>query len=487
VLAAATLAMLAGTARSQTTPSSFTLVGIARDFRPTQSDFAVGATDNSAMSAGNIAMQTDAMGLPVYQGGGHVVSQSATDVQGRGIAPHMASTGGSGAPVTEFEISSNSRISSSQAMAAKITVVGAAITAGGAYDCPVTTRINVESSTFEPFGSFAGAMSGNVNNGISGVAHVLPVMIQPGQEITIDGRSWLRVDSDVASSQDSGYRELMTANSADGSQQLHALRNGDSVPEVPGFMGQASVEVMLRDYIDAERKVKLADNQIIYLFELGTTDKGSSAFDMQDLVVLVDLATDPSYWDETPTSTPPCVTIDDSPADLGASSTGTIASQQSFAQWFNAAPGVNASIKTSITLSRDPDGVFVYESADFTPVDGKLYGNDGGDHNRGFTYMIDASAVYAQCGRQFVTFQGEGDVWMFVNGKLVMDMGGSHPTASQTVDMDRLELTGGETARIQLFYAQRGSGAAPFTLRTNMAMTSNITNVAQPGVSGLWD
>ena len=38
----------------------------------------------------------------------------------------------------------------------------------------------------------------------------------------------------------------------------------------------------------------LSKNQAIYLFELGTTNTGSSAFDLQDLVVLVTLAVDPN-------------------------------------------------------------------------------------------------------------------------------------------------------------------------------------------------
>ncbi len=60
---------------------------------------------------------------------------------------------------------------------------------------------------------------------------------------------------------------------------------------------------------------------------------------------------------------------------------------------------------------------------------------------------------------------------MFVNGRLVLDLGGYSYDKMMSVDMDRLGLGDGETARIQLFHAQRQHGLAIFRLQTNIALS----------------
>jgi hypothetical protein len=78
--------------------------------------------------------------------------------------------------------------------------------------------------------------------------------------------------------------------------QVYALKNGQSVPSVPGFLNQASVSAILksasanpatrRPIVTSANTVDLAPNQVIYLFELGTDDTASNAYDLQDVVVL---------------------------------------------------------------------------------------------------------------------------------------------------------------------------------------------------------
>jgi hypothetical protein len=79
--------------------------------------------------------------------------------------------------------------------------------------------------------------------------------------------------------------------------QVRALKDGDAVPSTPGYLGQASIDAILtssstnpvtgKPIVDtATKKVVLAKNQVIYLFEFGSTDPDESAFDLQDMVVL---------------------------------------------------------------------------------------------------------------------------------------------------------------------------------------------------------
>ena len=58
------------------------------------------------------------------------------------------------------------------------------------------------------------------------------------------------------------------------------------IPNVQGFNNQSEINDYVRNYVSAG-KISLASNQVIFLFELGTTDLNSPAADFQDLVLLV--------------------------------------------------------------------------------------------------------------------------------------------------------------------------------------------------------
>ncbi len=73
------------------------------------------------------------------------------------------------------------------------------------------------------------------------------------------------------------------------SRQVKILRDGDIVPAMAAFGNSQSVKSYLTNYIDSSGQINLPDpqHQSVILFELGTTDTTTSAFDLQDLVLLV--------------------------------------------------------------------------------------------------------------------------------------------------------------------------------------------------------
>jgi hypothetical protein len=109
------------------------------------------------------------------------------------------------------------------------------------------------------------------------------------------------------SSSGSCKSHYMTADSKtkQGTQVLTVL-NGNTVPVFKPLGNQRAIDTFLRPYIDASTgKVKLKSNEAIFLFELGTTNQNSSAYDMQDLVVLVTLTPNQTVSSaSTPTPTP---------------------------------------------------------------------------------------------------------------------------------------------------------------------------------------
>lgn len=111
----------------------------------------------------------------------------------------------------------------------------------------------------------------------------------------------------------------------------------------------------------------------------------------------------------------------------------TMYSAASFNQWFNNTPGVNMSMPFAITLDNgkaSPGGVYTYSNSKFFPIDGLLFGNqnqkegDGKVRNFSFTYELNTKFTYTP-GQNF-KFTGDDDVWVYINGVKVLDLGGVH-------------------------------------------------------------
>ncbi len=148
--------------------------------------------------------------------------------------------------------------------------------------------------------------------------------------------------------------------------------------------------------------------------------------------------------------------------------TTTTTGKESFDQWYRNVPGVNQSQEHSITLDRQSNGTYKYQSNDFFPINGKLFGNYSNGKNFHFTYEIHTQFTY-QAGQTFV-FSGDDDVWVYINGRRVIDLGGVHASQSETVNLDSLGLTVGQTYDLDFFFAERHTTQSNFTITTNIAL-----------------
>jgi hypothetical protein len=108
-----------------------------------------------------------------------------------------------------------------------------------------------------------------------------------GTKVTVTGFSLPEGGSGNSCPGFSGY--TFNSQTNNGGQVL-TLRNGDIVPLFAPFGGQRPIDAFLTQYIDSTGKVKIADNQVIYLFEVGVTNTSSDAYDMQDIVVLATIS-----------------------------------------------------------------------------------------------------------------------------------------------------------------------------------------------------
>jgi fibro-slime domain-containing protein len=117
--------------------------------------------------------------------------------------------------------------------------------------------------------------------------------------------------------------------------------------------------------------------------------------------------------------------------------TDTMYSADSFNQWYHdvdPAQGVNVSMPLTLTLSnghQGAGGVYTFDNQAFFPIDGQLFGNQGLNHNFHFTLELHTKFTYRP-GQSF-TFIGDDDVWVYVNGTKVIDLGGVHQAVTGAV------------------------------------------------------
>jgi fibro-slime domain-containing protein len=172
---------------------------------------------------------------------------------------------------------------------------------------------------------------------------------------------------------------------------------------------------------------------------------------------------------------------DNTPTYMGGT-TGTLTTHgpQWFQMWYHDTPGTNVTVMWPMPIVPHPEpdsgpGAIGYDSEiqgapygntpvgmiagnGFFPIDdgtqyATAFGNQGWPNNYSFTCEIHTQFQYK--GGEYFNFRGDDDVFVYIDHKLVIDLGGIHGPETASVQVDSLGLTMGQTYPLDFFSAER--------------------------------
>ncbi|MBN2527419.1 MAG: DUF4215 domain-containing protein [Deltaproteobacteria bacterium] len=138
-------------------------------------------------------------------------------------------------------------------------------------------------------------------------------------------------------------------------------------------------------------------------------------------------------------------------------------SKAQFNQWYTDVASVNKTVAAEMILERRSDNTYFFGSSDFFPMDGEGWVKSGEEeavdgHNFGFTSELRYWFKYE--GDEYLHFLGDDDVWVFINNRLAVDIGGLHNSQSVELALNeetaaKLGLEEGRIYETVLFHAER--------------------------------
>ena len=128
----------------------------------------------------------------------------------------------------------------------------------------------------------------------------------------------------------------------------------------------------------------------------------------------------------------------------------------------------------------DSDSNEPYKSmGGFFPIDNRGFGTEGNPWGRNYAFTMEVQQPFRYKAGLVFDFTGDDDMWVFVNKKLVLDMGGVRNSAMDggfnlDAEAARLGLELGKTYTISVFYTERHVSGSNCRITTNIFMPNQL-------------
>jgi fibro-slime domain-containing protein len=155
-------------------------------------------------------------------------------------------------------------------------------------------------------------------------------------------------------------------------------------------------------------------------------------------------------------------------ADFNNANYSTVAN---FAQWYSDVAGVNLASDFAIELTDMGGGMTGFSEG---------FGNEGRAHNYHFTLELSGRVAFGSAEDIF-SFTGDDDLWVFVDGKLALDLGGVHSAATRSfngADLMGLGLSAGTGYDLDIFFAERHTTQSKFSIMTSLTLLPPVSITA---------